>query len=166
MVIDLHMSYRKDLDKLNTVINSHDNEINKMVEELSKFQIQKNDLIIKIIEDENILKNSKWDLEAAARGMPKLIYSGKADDPLMEDIHNMLGHDNFCWLDIDSAQGIQLQIEGTDVQLSFDHSKTILPFVKKHGLKISGTNVTDKLLALKREVNAIEQLVHQFALKD
>lgn len=156
------MSKRKELAKLNSLIESHNSEIDIKVNELADFQNKKNDLIIQIINDEKLLKNSQWELKTGS--LTSLKYSGKSDDIIMSHITNLISQDSFCWIDIEP--GIQLQIDGDDVEITFDQPKTILSFIKKNQMSISGASVSDKIQALKRETAALEQLTHIFSIKN
>jgi hypothetical protein len=80
----------------------------------------------------------------------------------MEFIKELARTDYHSWFEI--TDGIQLRFDDNDISISFKETKQVMPFVKKNGLKIFGTGITDRLAKLKRDAVALETIVHQFNL--
>jgi len=156
------MTNRSNLEKLNTSIKKIDDSINQSVEDMSKLQIESEEILIQIIKDEKLLKNSIWDIEYVHEHI-YLNYAGDRYDIVMGQISNLCSGSYHSWLNLEN--GIQLRLDEEKVSLHFDEAKTILPFANKHQIKITGNNVSDKLQKLKRESSALEQLIHQFSIK-
>lgn len=156
------MTNRSKLDKLNNSIQKLNQTINDSTDELYKFQNECGELLIQIVEDEKLLKDSLWDIEYFSEHI-YLVYSGIKNDSFLGPINTLCSGSGHSWLDIEP--GIQLRFDEDEVSLHFDEVKSILPFAKKHKMKITGSNLSDKLQKLKRESSALEQLIHQFAIK-
>ncbi len=152
----------KQLEDINSQIKKIDLEIDSMMDNLSQLHTKKCDLFSQILEEEQLLKNSEWNLKHDPN--LNLEYDGKKNDVIMQTFSKWLPDERLTWIDLED--GIQLRFNEDYVYLYFDDSKMILPFVNKHNIKIKGANITNKLLSLKREVAALEKICHQFSIKD
>ncbi len=121
---------------------------------------RREEAIAQMILDEKLLADTSWDLSLDSSGV-NLSYK-ESDADSMEFIKELARTDYHSWFEI--ADGIQLKFDDNDIALTFKETKQLMPFVKKNGLKISGTGITDRLNKLKRDVVALETVVHQFNL--
>jgi len=156
------MSDRSRIEILNADIKKMDQSINDIVDKISLLQTEASELMIKIISEEKLLKNTLWEINVNYK--IALDYAGNKNDAAFKPISDLCGGSYHTWLDMED--GIQLRFDEDAVSLHFDESKQIISFANKHQIKIRGSNVTDKLHALKREVSTLEQLVHQFSIKN
>ncbi len=121
---------------------------------------RREETIAQMILDDKLLADTSWDLSLDSSGVSLSYKESEADS--MEFIKELARTDYHSWFEI--ADGIQLKFDDNDIALSFKETKQLMPFVKKNGLKISGTGITDRLNKLKRDVVALETVVHQFNL--
>lgn len=156
------MTNRIKLEKLNATIKKLNDSINESSEEMNKLQNESGELLVQVITDENLLKNSIWEIDYYNEHI-YLKYIGNRDDAILGAISAMCSESYHSWLDLEP--GIQLRIDEDAASLHFNEAKTVLPFSSKHQMKITGNNIADKLQKLKRESTTLEQLIHQFAIK-
>lgn len=156
------MSDRSRIEIINADIKKMDDSINDTVDKISLLQKEASDLMIKIIEEDNLLKNTLWEINVSYK--ISLDYSGDKNDAFFKPITDLCNGAWHTWLDMED--GIQLRFDEDTVSLHFEETKQIVSFANKHQIKITGSNVTDKLHTLKREVSTLEQLVHQFSIKN
>lgn len=158
------MTNRLKLEKINESIKTLNDAIDKQTKELIKLEEQSSELIIKIFEEEALLNNTSWELIASSPNRVHLSYdesSGSLDD-LLSKFKLLFGKTQSSWVDLE--EGVELHIDNL-IEIHFDEARMILPFVNKHKVKITNSNVVDKLQRLKRDSSALEQIAHQFALK-
>jgi len=154
---------RSKLEKINESISKLNNSIDKMVDEIATLQATGSDLVTLIIEEENLLKDSIWNIRHRHHGI-FLDYAGSYDDSILKSFTKLCNDSSNAWIDMEN--GIQLRIDEDYVSFYFDESKMLLPFANKHKMKLIGNNLTSELQALKREYSALEKLIHQFSIKD
>jgi len=65
---------------------------------------------------------------------------------------------------VDMADGISLRFEAGDTSLVFKEPKQVMPFIKKHKIKLNGGTIVDRLAKMKRDTAALESIVHTFNL--
>ena len=132
---------------------------------------ERDKLVAATILEEKMLTDSTWDLDSGS-GAKQMVggsgisnkdgitiyYTGTTLDAVM-DLARTDYHSTFTL-----QQGISLRFDDNDISLRFQESKMMLPFVQKHGLIISGTDIRDKLAGLKRQVAALEAVCHAFKL--
>ena len=160
------MTDKNKLIKINAELDKLVDQSNEVADKVGQLSSTRDSLLIEIIETENLLKDSNWELKFS--GQIFLEYAGKVDDYIMSTILSYAKSSGssyqYVWLQLES--GIQFRIDEDEVSLHFDEPKMILPFVKKHKVKITGSSVVDRLRNLKREVASIEQICHEFSLKE
>lgn len=156
------MTNRSKLEKLNASILKLNQVISDSTEDMYKLQNESGELLIEVIQDEQLLKDSIWEIDYFSEHI-FLKYSGNRNDAIIVSISALCSESFHSWLELES--GIQLRFDDDEVSLHFDEAKSVLPFSKKHHIKITGSNITDKLQKLKRESSALEQLIHQFSIK-
>lgn len=155
------MTDRSRIEVLNADIKKLDQSINDTVDKISLLQQEASNLMIKIIEEENLLKNTLWEINVSYK--ISLDYAGDKNDAMFKPITDLCHGTWHTWLDMED--GIQLRFDEDTVSLHFEESKQIISFANKHQIKIRGSNVIDKLQTLKRETATLEHLVHQFSIK-
>jgi len=129
----------------------------------STLSSSKADIIIAILKEEKSLQDTEWELQVGSNNKVYVNYTGTRNDKVMKELSELCSrswHDSF-----DLGEGVRLQFDDGDVSLSFDNSSGLTAFAKKNNLKIIGTNVTNDIRALKRQVEALELISHQFNLK-
>lgn len=114
-------------------------------------------LVAKIILEEGLLINSTWEFFLSDSSAIYLIWKSDGQMDMVTELAKM---DYHSWFDL--SDGIRLQLDSDELTLSFQDSKQVMPFVKKHKINVVGTKITDHLSKLKREVSALEAICHQF----
>ncbi len=155
------MSYKKQIAELSTQIKDlEDQSANLQVDAFSLRQ-KREELIATMIVEDKLMHGTEWDLTLDGSSGAHLSY--KDSDPnSMEFIKELARTDYHSWFEI--TDGIQLRFDDNDISITFKETKQVMPFVKKNGLKISGTGITDRLAKLKRDAAALEIICHQFNL--
>ena len=152
------MSLKDQIEELNLKISETEEKSTAFAIEASSLRSDRDSLIAKYILEENILSNTIWTLSASS--VTRIDYAGAE-----KDIEKFLHITNREYSpSIELYNGISIQNHDSDVSISFTDSKKILPFAKKHNLLLDSSSIISKLSKLKREVAALELLVHQFNL--
>jgi hypothetical protein len=155
------MSFRKQIEELSSQIKElEDQSANLQVESFGLRQ-KREELIATMIVEDKLMADTEWDLTLDGSSSAHLSYK-ETSSGSMEFIKELARTDYHSWFDI--TDGVQLRFDDNDISISFKETKQVMPFVKKNGLKISGTGITDRLAKLKRDAAALETIWHQFNL--
>lgn len=154
------MNFKEQIQDLTLKIKELEDQSASLQVDAFTLRQRREEVIAQMILDEKLLADTSWDLSFDSSGV-SLSYKESESDS-MEFIKELARTDYHSWFEI--ADGIQLKFDDNDISLSFKETKQLMPFVKKNGLKISGTGITDRLNKLKRDVVALETVVHQFNL--
>ena len=155
------MNFKKQIAELtNKIKDLEDKSANLQVESFALRQ-KREELIATMIVEEKLMADTEWDLTLDGNAGANLSYK-ETDSVSMEFIKELARTDYHSWFEI--TDGIQLRFDDNDISISFKETKQVMPFVKKNGLKISGTGITDRLSKLKRDAAALETICHQFNL--
>lgn len=153
------MNTRNHIATLTTEIQAlEDHSANLQVEAWSLRQ-QRDELTAALILEEKMLAGTTW--EMALGDVTNLAYvevtKGELDK--VRELCRKEWHTTF-----ELEPGVSLRFDDSEVNLSFDEPKQVLPFVKKNEILISGSKIADRLSHLKREVAALEMVCHHFNL--
>lgn len=155
------MTYKKQIAELSTKIKDlEDQSANLQVESFALRQ-KREELIATMIVEDKLMRDTEWDLTLDGSSGAHLSYK-ESQTNSMEFIKELARTDYHSWFEI--TDGIQLRFDDNDISISFKETKQVMPFVKKNGLIISGSGITDRLAKLKRDAAALETIVHQFNL--
>lgn len=154
------MNFKEQIQDLTLKIKELEDQSAALQVDAFTLRQRREEVIAQMILDEKLLADTSWDLSFDSSGV-SLSYKESESDS-MEFIKELARTDYHSWFEI--ADGIQLKFDDNDIALTFKETKQLMPFVKKNGLKISGTGITDRLNKLKRDVVALETVVHQFNL--
>lgn len=155
------MINKSKIELINASITELDKNINEALDKVEVLRQEGSALMIQIIEEEQLLKNTTWELDVIHKTY--LSYCGSKKDLVFKPISDLCANIWHTWIDVED--GIQLRFDDENVSLHFDEVRTILPFVNKHKLKINGKNVSDKIRILKHEISTLEQLIHRFSIQ-
>lgn len=123
---------------------------------------KKEALIAQAIIEEKMLAKSTWDLQATGGASNTYLdFTGEYEGEI-EKVRDLARRDYHSSFRL--QEGVSLHFDDNDMSLHFDDPKMILPFAKRNDLLINGSNIVDRLSKLKREVVALETLVHHFNL--
>lgn len=154
------MTLKEQIEDLTLKIKELEDQAAALQVDAFTLRQRREEAIAQMILEEKLLSDTYWDLSLDSSGVSLSYKESDADS--MEFIKELARTDYHSWFEI--ADGIQLKFDDNDISLSFKETKQLMPFVKKNGLKISGTGITDRLNKLKRDVVALETVVHQFNL--
>jgi len=156
------MKITKRIDELERQIQNLENRAADLSVEAHTLRTEKDTLIAQAILEEKMLDDTTWEIQAnGAGGYSYLEFIGVVEG-MMEEVQKLARKDYHSTFEL--QDGIALRFDDSDITIMFNDPKMILPFAKKNNLKLSGTSITDRLAKLKREVAALESLVHQFNL--
>ena len=154
------MNFKEQIQDLTLKIKELEDQSAALQVDAFTLRQRREEVIAQMILDEKLLADTSWDLSFDSSGVSLSFKESETDS--MEFIKELARTDYHSWFEI--ADGIQLKFDDNDISMSFKETKQLMPFVKKNGLKISGTGITDRLNKLKRDVVALETVVHQFNL--
>lgn len=158
------MDSKDKITKITEEINSLEEEAGDLQNKAFNLREERERLIASTILEDNLLKDSIWELYLPSNTNPVLNYTGPLTGDKVTDGMNFLrsiarGDYHYS---IELADGIRLRFDDDDISISFNESKQVLPFIKKNYLKVNGQGIKDNLAKLKRDVEALEIIVHQF----
>ena len=155
------MSFKKQIAELSTKIAElEEQSANLQVESFSLRQ-KREELIANMIVEDKLLLKTEWEITLDGSSGAQLSYKESESDS-MAFIKELARTDYHSWFEI--TDGIQLRFDDNDITITFKETRQVMPFVKKNGIKISGSGITDRLAKLKRDAVALETIVHQFNL--
>jgi len=155
------MSFKKQIEELSSQIKKlEDQSANLQVESFGLRQ-KREEIIATMIVEEKLLNDTEWDITLDGNTSARLSYK-ETNVGSLDYIKELAKSDYHSWFDI--GDGVEFRFDDSDISISFKETKQVMPFVKKNGLKISGTGITDRLAKLKRDAAALETICHQFNL--
>jgi hypothetical protein len=155
------MSFKKQIAELSTKIAElEEQSANLQVESFSLRQ-KREELIATMIVEDKLLLKTEWEITLDGSSGAQLSYKESGSDS-MDFIKELARTDYHSWFEI--TDGIQLRFDDNDISITFKETRQVMPFVKKNGIRISGSGITDRLAKLKRDAVALETIVHQFNL--
>jgi hypothetical protein len=155
------MNFKKQIEELSGKIKELEDQAANLQVESFGLRQKREELIATMIVEDKLMADTEWDLTLDGSTGAHLSYKDGESDS-MEFIKELARTDYHSWFEI--TDGIQLRFDDNDISISFKETKQVMPFVKKNGLKIFGTGITDRLAKLKRDAVALETIVHQFNL--
>ena len=155
------MVFRKQIEELTDKIKELEDQSANLQAEAFGLRQDREELIAQMILEEKLLLNTEWDLSLDGGSGAALSYK-ESNSSSIDFLKELARTDYHSWFEI--SDGIQVKFDDNDISITFKETKQVMPFIKKNGLKVSGTGITDKLNKLKRESAALEVLVHQFNL--
>jgi len=156
------MKIQAELDALDTEIEALEDHASSLGAQAYELRSKRDALISQAILEEKLLADSTWEIQSQGGSSSSYLEFTGNWEGSMQKIREMARkdyHSSFSLMD-----GVDLRFDDNDMTIQFADPKLILPFAKKNNLKLSGANITDRLAKLKREVAALETLVHQFNL--
>jgi hypothetical protein len=154
------MTLKEQIEELTLKIKELEDQSAALQVDAFTLRQRREEVIGQMILEEKLLVDTNWDLSLDSSGVSLSYKESEIDS--MEFIKELARTDYHSWFEI--ADGIQLKFDDNDISLTFKETKQLMPFVKKNGLKIVGSGITDRLNKLKRDVVALETVVHQFNL--
>ena len=120
---------------------------------------QRDELTAQLILEEKMLEGTTWEMPLGDVANLTYIEVNKGELDKVRELCRKDWHATF-----ELEPGVSIRFDDSEVNLTFEEPKQVLPFLRKNGLIISGSKVADRLSHLKREVAALETICHQFNL--
>jgi hypothetical protein len=158
------MNIRDKIAELTTEIKELEDKASEIATEATSLRAVREKLIIKVLVEDKIFEDTSWDVGSYMSGV-KINYIksyGATVYDVFEPIQEIFSKDGDIWMEIND--GISLRLEGGEVSLSFKEAKQVMPFIKKHKMKLTGSSIVDRLAKMKRDAAALESIVHTFNL--
>lgn len=150
---EVFIANQKKIDELNEQANS--------IRDASyKLEVVNLDIIPQLIEEEQILNGTTWELKTNRRN-PYLEYYGSKTDACMIKLTELAWdgyHSSFTF-----EKGIDMEFDDV-VSLQFDDLKKIPAFVKRMGIIIEPRQIKENLQKLKKDALVLEIICHQLQL--
>jgi hypothetical protein len=156
------MNFLEQIAELDKSINKLDTLSGELQKKAWGLREKRNKLIAEMILEENLLGQTTWTISMSGGGVYLSFNGAPQKGTAMDTIAELARTDYHC--DFTLQDGITLRFDDNDTSLVFKESKTMLPFITKHGLIINGSSIQDALSKLKREVASLEATCHQFKL--
>lgn len=156
------MNTRERINELTSQVKELDDQSADLQAKAFELRTLREELIAQMILEDGVLSGTDWELLLNGDTSSYLEYTGPIDVEPMQEVIKLARTDWHCWFEL--ADGIRLEFDDNEVSLTFKEPRQLMPFVKKHSLKITGTGISDKLAKLKREVATLEDVCHQFSL--
>jgi hypothetical protein len=153
------MSVREKIASLTTEISALEDRAANLQVDAWALRQERDELIAQLILDEKMLAGTTWEL--ALGDITNLSYSETVPGEL-DTIKSLIRTDWHSSFELE--EGIELHFDDSEVSLIFKDPKQVLSFLRKNKLIIGGNKVADRLNHLKREVEALEIVSHQFNL--
>jgi hypothetical protein len=158
------MSLRIKYDELDQKIKKLDERQNLISDEISKITEQQYTILQQIIQEEKLLQDTNWELKLNGDRVYLTCLDSRADESsslhCLDTLLNNTYHYSF-----NLEEGSEIRFDDNQISIHFDENRLATPLIKKYGLKVSSGTVAGKLLALKRQMNQLEILAHQFNIK-
>jgi hypothetical protein len=155
------MSLKKQIADLTTQIRDLEEQSANLQVDAFSLRQKREELIAAMIVEDKLMHGTEWELTLDGSSGASLSYKESESDS-MDFIKELARTDYHSWFEI--TDGIQLRFDDNDISITFKETRQVMPFVKKNGLKVSGSGITDRLAKLKRDAVALETIVHQFNL--
>jgi len=155
------MSFREELTINQRKIKDLDTKISDASEVIYNLETINLSLKASILEEEQLLANSKWYLKAG-KTLPYLEYQGSVKDELMVKVFDLICNGFHCSFYF--SEKVHMQFDDNKVTLQFEDPNDIIKFVNKFKIVINGDLIKDALRRIKKDALAIEMICHQLQL--
>ncbi len=145
-------------------IKTLEDKSNEMNREIFDLHGARNAVLLKIIEEEQIIKDTEWEIKLSSDKV-YLEYTGTRSEQSgpIHDLSEMVGG---SWhSSCEFEEGINLYFDDNIVTLRFKENNMIMPFAKKHGFKLVGSGIVIEVQKINRKAKQLEALIHQFNIK-
>lgn len=159
------MDFKNKITELTSEIKTLEDESANLQAKSFELRQERELLIAKMILEDKLLKDTKWHLTLNGGDGLILNYTmptiAGGIDGSMQFLVDLARKDYHSWFELIS--GITLRFDDNDISITFKESKQALPFIRKHGLIVDASTITDRLSKLKRDAAALEAIYHQFS---
>jgi GTP-sensing pleiotropic transcriptional regulator CodY len=158
------MSLRARYEEINEQIKKLDDQSNLIYNEIATLNEEQAKIIQTIIKTEKALEGSSWELKLN-NDRVYLVCLDKREDagnPLrsIDVLINNTYHYSF-----NLEEGVEIRFDDDEISIHFEENKLAMPCIKQYKLKVTSGTIATKMQALKRQVNQLELIAHQFNIK-
>ena len=155
------MDFENKIKELTSEIKGLDDQSADLASKSYELRQEREQLIAKMILENKLLKDTNWELFLDGSNGVVLHLQNNQPSKSMDFIIELARTDYSSWFEL--SDGINLRFDDSDISISFKEAKQLVPFVKKNSINVSGNGITDRLAKLKRDVAALEAVIHQFS---
>jgi hypothetical protein len=153
---------RQQIEELKESISNIDLKACELQDEAAHLREKRDTIVSEVILEEELLANTNWEIRTFDNDV-YLQFVGKLKDERFASVIDVVWNGWHSWFNLEPE--VQIRFDDAIVTLNFDDPKLVIPFVKKHKLKVTGQTLVDRMRELKRELSALEAINHQFNLK-
>jgi len=156
---------REKLKEIDAEIKTLSEQQATLSEKEYNLSVSRNEILQALLVEENPFEGTEWQLEVSSNGSRHQVYLDliAGDDKKMEEIRDLCfrsWHDSF-----EMASGVTLDFNDGRFSLRFDDPRQLSIFAQKQRLIITAPNVSDNIRKLRRQLQSLEEIAHQFNLK-
>lgn len=155
------MDFEKKISELSSEIKSLDDQSADLATKSYELRQEREQLIAQMILGNKLLKDTNWEIFLDGSNGVFLNFQNNQSSDSMGFIIDLAKTDYSSWFEL--SDGINLRFDDNDISISFKEAKQVVPFIKKNLLNVSGSGIVDRLAKLKRDVAALEAVIHQFS---
>ena len=144
-------------------------KINNLDIILSKFTEETNSLLSKIIEEDQLLSNTYWDIEIDSYDNQIIMtYDKKHDSNELEDKLSFLCKDGIVpdYADVFTIENdtntTVLEISSSKIELVFYNIKKAKDFIIKNNMMVNSKSLSDRINRLRKPLIELEKMSHIF----
>jgi hypothetical protein len=157
------MSNRDALKTVEDQLSSLDQQMASLRDQEFELIVARHKIIQKLLNEEKPLRGTAWTLELNHEGRVYLEYTGSRQDDQLEELNKWCSkswHDDFK-VDDD----VIIYFDDNVLTLGFKDPNKIIEIARRFELVILGSNISERVALLKQELNGLENICQQFALK-
>ena len=158
------MSPRVKYEELNQkllLLNEQYNTVNDKISSITEEQYK---LLQQIIQEEHLFDGTKWELKLSGDQVYLTCQDSRKDESSsLHKLDALLNGSYHYFFTLE--EDVEIRFDDNEISIHFEENKAVMLFCKKYKMTISSSTVAGKLQALKRQVNQLEILAHQFNIK-
>jgi hypothetical protein len=156
------MTYRDKIIEIDKEVDALEDQHQEISNKMFKLKESKDILIREFILEEKLLVETTWELALGTSNNIYLKLDVNDENKLssLRDLCFVAWHDSF-----EIQDGISLHFDDGAYSLYANDPGQLKNFITNQSLKITATDVTDKVAKLSRQLNNLQEIIHQFNLK-
>lgn len=156
------MSARQDLLVVDGQLKDLETKVEALHEEEYPLYLKRHETVQRLLDEEKPLRGTEWTLKFNYDGHLFLEFDGHRFDDNMKEVHELC---STSWhADFKLEEGVSLDFNDTIVSLRFEDPSKIADAAKRHGLKVSSSNLEERAEMLRRELAGLALVSAQLGL--
>lgn len=156
-------SAREDMDEINTKLNALTEQINAWNELQYPLYDAKEKIISLVIQEEKLLKNSKWEIKFGYTNKMYLEYLGKLSDDKIIEVRNLCASSFHCRFELETD--VSLEFNDNVLSLYFDDSIKITDVIKRYELLIDFSDLAKRMQQFNNELESLKNISSELGIK-